>query len=140
MILTKKADTHLDLDIAKMQEQSSSNPVFYVQYAHARCCSVLRAAKPLFSLEKQTMQAMAMGDFSDFADDPLLMLLVASPFGKTNRESGAKPELFFSSFFSAAFLTSLLGFLGLSCADKLKQKLRMLKNDMINFIKESDLE
>lgn len=43
MLVTKKADTHLELDIGAMQEQSKDNPVFYVHYAHARCCSVLRA-------------------------------------------------------------------------------------------------
>jgi arginyl-tRNA synthetase len=34
----------LDFDFDKVQEQSKDNPVFYVQYAHARVCSVLRKA------------------------------------------------------------------------------------------------
>jgi arginyl-tRNA synthetase len=44
MMLTRKNDAPLDFDFAKVTEQSKDNPVFYVQYAHARCRSVLRAA------------------------------------------------------------------------------------------------
>ncbi|MDZ5761991.1 Arginine--tRNA ligase [Candidatus Cyrtobacter comes] len=44
-ILTKRNDTGLDIDISKLQEQSKNNPLFYIQYAHARACSVLRKAK-----------------------------------------------------------------------------------------------
>ena len=36
MMLTKRADTPLDFDFAKVVEASKDNPVFYVQYAHAR--------------------------------------------------------------------------------------------------------
>ena len=43
-MLTRDPKTSLDFDFAKVVEQSKDNPVFYVQYAHARCCSVLRAA------------------------------------------------------------------------------------------------
>jgi arginyl-tRNA synthetase len=43
-MLTRKNDAHFDFDLAKMIEQSKDNPIFYVQYAHARCCSVLRQA------------------------------------------------------------------------------------------------
>ena len=35
-------------DLAKVVEQSRDNPVFYVQYSHARCCSVLRHAAEMF--------------------------------------------------------------------------------------------
>lgn len=42
IMLTRKNDAPLDFDLAKVVEQSKDNPVFYVQYAHARCCSVLR--------------------------------------------------------------------------------------------------
>lgn len=44
VMLSRKADTVLDLDFAKVKEQSKENPVFYVQYAHTRACSVLRKA------------------------------------------------------------------------------------------------
>ncbi len=44
MMLTKRADTPLDFDFAKVVEASKDNPVFYVQYAHARIRSLLRKA------------------------------------------------------------------------------------------------
>ena len=43
-MLTRKNDAPLDFDFAKVLEQSKDNPVFYVQYAHARVNSVLRKA------------------------------------------------------------------------------------------------
>ncbi|PCD77629.1 arginine--tRNA ligase [Pseudothioclava arenosa] len=43
-MLTRKNDAPLDFDFDKVLEQSKDNPVFYVQYAHARICSVLRKA------------------------------------------------------------------------------------------------
>ena len=44
-MLTRKNDAPLDFDFAKVLEQSKDNPVFYVQYAHARVQSVLRKAR-----------------------------------------------------------------------------------------------
>ena len=48
MMLMRKNDASLDFDLAKAIEQSQDNPVFYVQYAHARACSVLRQGKAVF--------------------------------------------------------------------------------------------
>ena len=45
VMLTRKNDAPLDFDFDKVQEQSKDNPVFYVQYAHARISSVLTKAK-----------------------------------------------------------------------------------------------
>ena len=44
VMLTRKNDAPLDFDFDKVMEQSKDNPVFYVQYAHARVASVLRKA------------------------------------------------------------------------------------------------
>ena len=44
VMLTRKNDAPLDFDFDKVLEQSKDNPVFYVQYAHARVCSALRRA------------------------------------------------------------------------------------------------
>lgn len=43
-MLMRSIDTTLDFDIDLAKSQSDKNPVFYVQYAHARCCSILRKA------------------------------------------------------------------------------------------------
>ena len=45
MMLMRKNDAPLDFDLAKVIEQSQDNPVFYVQYAHARARSVLEAGQ-----------------------------------------------------------------------------------------------
>ncbi len=55
IMLTRKNDAPLDFDFAKVTEQSKDNPVFYVQYAHARARSIRRNA----SIEMPTAMAMA---------------------------------------------------------------------------------
>lgn len=44
LMLSKSADQAIDFDIELAKKQDSSNPVYYVQYAHARICSILRKA------------------------------------------------------------------------------------------------
>ncbi|MEM6464081.1 MAG: arginine--tRNA ligase [Pseudomonadota bacterium] len=48
MMLYRKSSEPLDFDFVKVTEQSKDNPVFYVQYAHARCHSVFRQASETF--------------------------------------------------------------------------------------------
>jgi arginyl-tRNA synthetase len=48
MMLYRKNDAPLDFDMAKVKEQSKDNPVFYVQYGHARGHSIFRQAREAF--------------------------------------------------------------------------------------------
>jgi arginyl-tRNA synthetase len=65
MMLYRKNEAPLDFDFAKVTEQSKDNPVFYVQYGHARICSVLRnAVEAGFGSESNTKI-----DFSLLTDD-----------------------------------------------------------------------
>ena len=68
MMLYRKNEAPLDFDFAKVTEQSKDNPVFYVQYAHARTCSVLRNAAEEGIIEAQP-------DFS-LLTDPAEMALI----------------------------------------------------------------
>jgi len=43
--LMRRSDSHLDFDLELAKKQSNENPVYYVQYAHARICSIMRMAK-----------------------------------------------------------------------------------------------
>jgi len=43
--LTRRAQSQLDFDLETAKQQSEDNPVYYVQYAHARVCAILRKAK-----------------------------------------------------------------------------------------------
>lgn len=45
--LMRSPDTHMDFDLDLAKEQSEKNPVYYVQYAHARVCSIIKKAKDL---------------------------------------------------------------------------------------------
>ncbi len=58
VMLTRKNDASLDFDFDKVLEQSRENPVFYVQYAHARVMSVLRrAAEAGIAADEATLKA-----------------------------------------------------------------------------------
>jgi len=48
IMLTREAGQTLEFDYARVTEQSKDNPYFYVQYAHARCCSVMKHAVQMF--------------------------------------------------------------------------------------------
>ncbi len=58
-MLTRKADAQMEFDLDQVLAQTRDNPVFYVQYAHARCRSVLRAAAEMFGAEATSDAALA---------------------------------------------------------------------------------
>ncbi len=75
IMLTRKNDASLEFDLAKVLEQSRDNPVFYVQYAHARCRSVLRHAAEAFSEVSQDPGALAAGPLTRLTDPDELGLI-----------------------------------------------------------------
>ena len=66
-MLTRKADAQMEFDLDKVLEQSRDNPVFYVQYAHARCRSVLRQAGDPPVAELAATPLDALGDPAELA-------------------------------------------------------------------------
>ncbi len=69
IMLMRKNDATLDFDLAKVIEQSQDNPVFYVQYAHARVRSVLRQGHATFPDLDLSCLALANADLSLLTDD-----------------------------------------------------------------------
>jgi arginyl-tRNA synthetase len=63
-MMSRTPDSELDFDFAKVVEQSKDNPVFYVQYAHARCCSVFRKAREMMPDADFSPAALARADIS----------------------------------------------------------------------------
>jgi arginyl-tRNA synthetase len=68
MLLFRKNDAPLDFDLAKVVEQSKDNPVFYVQYAHARIASVFRQAAEA-GMGTPTGEELASADLSGLTDE-----------------------------------------------------------------------
>ena len=82
MMLYRKNEAPLDFDFAKVTEQSRENPVFYVQYAHARCHSVLRNVVATFpDLVAQDAKPVpaALERLSDASETALIRRLAAFP-------------------------------------------------------------
>ncbi|SMF14217.1 arginyl-tRNA synthetase [Tistlia consotensis] len=75
IMLTRKHDAPLDFDLEKVLEQSKDNPVFYVQYAHARAHSVLRHAAEAFPGVDQAPAALAGGPVHRLTDSHELGLI-----------------------------------------------------------------
>ena len=75
IMLTRKNDAPLDFDLARVTEQSKDNPVFYVQYAHARVCSVMRNAADALPDLDTTAGALADADLASLTDEAELALI-----------------------------------------------------------------
>ncbi|GBQ70301.1 arginyl-tRNA synthetase [Ameyamaea chiangmaiensis NBRC 103196] len=68
-MLTRKADAQMEFDLDQVVAQTRDNPVFYVQYAHARCRSVLRAAAALLGDDAVRPAQLAGVDLATLAGD-----------------------------------------------------------------------
>jgi arginyl-tRNA synthetase len=82
IMLTRRNDQALDFDFAKVTEQSKDNPVFYVQYAHARASSVMRHAAeqfPVAELSDATLSGVSLDKLSDPSEIALIRQLAGWP-------------------------------------------------------------
>ncbi|MBT5414143.1 MAG: arginine--tRNA ligase [Rhodospirillaceae bacterium] len=75
MMVTRKNDAQLDFDLIKVTEQSLENPVFYVQYGHARAHSALRNAAETFPDLDSGREALAEADLGGLTDPDELGLI-----------------------------------------------------------------
>jgi arginyl-tRNA synthetase len=75
IMLTRKADAQMEFDLDQAVAQTRDNPVFYVQYAHARCRSVLRAAADMFTQGEITESARAEVPLDSLAAEAELALI-----------------------------------------------------------------
>ena len=77
---TRASDTHLEFDLELAKENSSQNPVYYVQYAHARICSILRLIeKEGERIETVCAQADKLSNLIEVQERELMDLLARFP-------------------------------------------------------------
>jgi arginyl-tRNA synthetase len=75
IMLTRRNDQTLEFDFAKVTEQSRDNPVFYVQYAHARAASVMRHAAEQFPEDDLSDAALGKAPIERLSDPAELALI-----------------------------------------------------------------
>jgi len=81
-MLTRKSDAQMDFDLDAVVAQTRENPVFYVQYAHARCRSVLRAAVETYGASATAPDALAavpLDSLQNEAESALIRRLASWP-------------------------------------------------------------
>ncbi len=81
-MLTRKSDAQMDFDLDAVVAQTRENPVFYVQYAHARCRSVLRAAAEAYGVSATAPDALAaapLDSLQNEAESALIRRLASWP-------------------------------------------------------------
>ena len=93
MMLMRKNDASLDFDLAKVVEQSKDNPVFYVQYAHARCASIFRQAAEQFPGVDFGPRALSAADLSVLSDEAEIdMMRRIAAFPRTLEQASSSHE------------------------------------------------
>jgi arginyl-tRNA synthetase len=75
-MLNRKSDAQMEFDLALAIAQTRENPVFYVQYAHARCRSVLRQAASTYGAAAITPAALAASDLASLANPAELAVIL----------------------------------------------------------------
>ncbi len=82
MMLTRKNDMVMDFDLEKVKEESKDNPVFYVQYAHARAHSVLRNGReevPAVATRLKTLDDALLARLESPAELEMIRLIASWP-------------------------------------------------------------
>ena len=107
-MLTRKPEAQMDFDFAKVVEASKDNPVFYVQYAHARIASVLRKATEAGLSEKaEAARAQSWGDDGILHTDEQVLMKQAAQFPRVVEQAARAREphriAFFLMDLAAAF-------------------------------------
>ena len=101
MMLTRRNDAPLDFDFAKVVEASKDNPVFYVQYAHARISSLRRKAA------EAGLETTGQADLSLLDDEELALVRMAAQFPRIVEAAAQAHEphriAFYLSELAAAF-------------------------------------
>ncbi|WP_108661636.1 arginine--tRNA ligase [Acuticoccus kandeliae] len=93
MMLFRKSDAPLDFDFAKVTEQSRDNPVFYVQYAHARCASVKRQAVEAFDAAiLEDLSSAPVERLTDSGERALVVTLAQWPQLLASAADAAEPH------------------------------------------------
>jgi arginyl-tRNA synthetase len=87
-MLMRKSDAQMEFDLDQAVAQTRENPVFYVQYAHARCRSVLRAARDSLGAAAIEPGKLAEADLSAL-DDPQELALIRRLIGWPRLVEGA---------------------------------------------------
>jgi len=127
MLLTRKNEAPLEFDFAKVQDQSRDNPVWYVQYAHARCCSVLRNADrdmPSLNLPSADLSTVDLSPLTHPEEMALIRLLATWPRTVEQAAESAEPHRL--SFFLYDVATAFNGFWSKGKDDK---ELRFIHED-----------
>jgi arginyl-tRNA synthetase len=91
-MLTRKSDAQMDFDFAKVVEASKDNPVFYVQYCHARVCSTMR---------KAALEGFGPGDgaLDRLGDEELALIRLAAQFPRVIEGAAQAREAHRVAFF-----------------------------------------
>ncbi|WP_439580535.1 arginine--tRNA ligase, partial [Elioraea sp.] len=95
IMLTRRADAQMEFDLDKVRLETKDNPVFYVQYGHARCRSVLRHAAEAFGAEAVAPASLAAAprdSLTDPAELALIRALVQWPRVVEQAASAAEPH------------------------------------------------
>jgi arginyl-tRNA synthetase len=75
----RRADQHMDFDLELAKEQSNANPVYYVQYAYARICSVMRQLAAKQWVWEKSLGMNALKELNKTQEQNLLVLLSRYP-------------------------------------------------------------
>ena len=75
----REANSHLEFDLDLAVEQSSQNPVYYVQYAHARICSLERHLKEQGLIGSEPVSAQALKRLTAPEEKELILFLGSYP-------------------------------------------------------------